>query len=309
MATEVDDERLFRWPRRDRGERRVVGAWLIALVITLGLFWQLVTYRGVIAVLAEWQFNTLGEYYPFLTYVLLTLTTFSPLVIWAMVRARRHDGNRARSEAESQPNGRSHSLVPVRLLGAGAAVALLSALCALLIAIIAPTRDRAPATIDVSDIGLIPIGEGPIAITGRTLYERTAGFDENILFFRHSGRFAPMIAPGKIVGEAPLRLFIELPADQRETDPPAIATRVGLLRKGGLPGEVIRLYRYAGFDLGDPYYVLFSSRRSLQWPMLQVAGQCGAMALLLIMSMLAIVSLRRFEVRSRRSLAGALSTD
>ncbi|HVF92864.1 MAG TPA: hypothetical protein VM900_00965, partial [Sphingomonas sp.] len=68
-------------PRRRSGARDAVACW--AIVVAFVLLWQLVAYRGLIALAAEWQFDTFGRYYPALTYVLLVVVLGSP-ILWLM---------------------------------------------------------------------------------------------------------------------------------------------------------------------------------------------------------------------------------
>ncbi len=81
--------------RRGAGANRRIGPVLAgwAILVALFLLWQTLTYRGLMALAAEWQFDTFGRYYPSLTYVLLATVIASP-VLW-LLRGGRDDDETA----------------------------------------------------------------------------------------------------------------------------------------------------------------------------------------------------------------------
>ena len=75
--------RTMAQPRRVR-LRHLLAAWSIA--VALVLMWQMLAYRGLMALAAEWEFDAFGRYYPALTYLLLVVVLGSP-ILW-LIRGR-----------------------------------------------------------------------------------------------------------------------------------------------------------------------------------------------------------------------------
>ncbi len=67
-----------------RGRRRAItktiafSAWMV--VVAIVLLWQTISYRGAMAVVGEWQYNTFGRQYPTFNFVFLVFAmTSSPI--------------------------------------------------------------------------------------------------------------------------------------------------------------------------------------------------------------------------------------
>jgi hypothetical protein len=290
MAVISEEERIFRMPQRGRRERRVVIAWIIPLLLSLWLLWQTVNYRGLIALAAEWQFNIFGRYYPTLTFLLLALIVFSPLIIWSAVMRRRRSKSEDAADLDPVARRQRGALAVLRLLIAAAIAVGVIGLIALLSLAALPSSSGTVQQVSAGGLGQTLPREGPTALTGTVVFDRTTAFDEDLWFVGRSVRFAPMI--GRAEDGRRLRFFVELPANERNDNPPQFMTRRGILQRGGLPGEVLRLYRYVGYQVDEPYYVLFASRASMRWPHLMVAGE-SALAALLILIAAVLVRARR----------------
>ncbi len=260
---------------RRRQEIKSIGLSAWALFVALILLWQSVTYRGLIAFIGEWQFDTFGRYYPTLTYVLLVALLTSPALLVFRRPRRRPEERRHTATLRS-------ALIFQRVMfGAAAFLAATAAISLLAMAFL--PNDRGPIqVITLDNPPLTQPREGATTLSGSILYVRTAAFDEDLVVARHNMRFAPMIAPGDDGHD--LQYFVELPPVTDAESRRAVVSMTGILKQGGLPGEVIRLYRYAGHRVEKPYYVLFSRRSALWWPHLQVAAQfgLGAVGFLLI---------------------------
>jgi len=225
------------------------------------LLWQSMTYRGVSAFAAEWQFNAFGFYHPALTYLVLLLLFCSPLLL-LRVPLRRDRSQRAPVPAEarfSHAIGTTSRLLKT-LFGAAVAVAIAAVMVASL-TLFLPRNDGPVARTVIGD-DAPPPPPGPAALTGRLLHEKTSVFNEDFVLTRRSSRFAPMIGEG--TDQTVLHYFVELPPETATTVPDTVTVRQGILRKGGLPGELVRLYRYAGFRVDPDYYVLFASAESMR---------------------------------------------
>jgi hypothetical protein len=96
-----------------------------------------------------------------------------------------------------------------------------------------------------------------------------------------------------------VRFFAEIGADNTL----AIARRdgalQGILKPQALPGELVRLFRYAGVDVAPDYQVLFATRDSLTWPYRVIAVELSVVALLC-----AAAALGLHLYRERRRQAG-----
>ena len=79
----------------------------------------------------------------------------------------------------------------------------------------------------------------------------------------------------------------------------------GNLRRSGLPGEIIRLYRYAGARVETPYYVLLTDTAAVRWPYLQVAIQTALAAILFFLA----AGWQWFRLRRMRRHADEITVD
>jgi hypothetical protein len=237
--------------------------WLPRVWLALaGLFllWQSMTYRGVSALAAEWQFNAFGFYHPALTYLVLLLLFCSPLLLLRL--PMRRGARRASVPADarfSHAIGTTSRLIKT-LFGAAVAVAAAGAVVAAF-TLFLPRADGPVARMIISD-DAAPPSLGPVELTGRLLHEKISVFNEDFVLTRRSGRFAPMV--GQDTDQTVLRYFVELPPETATTAPDTVTVRKGILRRGGLPGELVRLYRYAGFRVDPDYFVLFASAESMR---------------------------------------------
>lgn len=244
-------------------------------VAGLLLLWQSMTYRGLPAFAAEWQFNAFGAYRPAFTYLALLLLLCSPLLLLRLPFGRR--GSRAPVPAEarfSHAIGTTSRLLKT-LFGAAAAVAIAAIVVASLVLFL-PAADG-PVTQAVISDETAPPPPGPVELSGRLLNDKTSVFNEDFILSRRSSRFAPMVGEG--TDQTVLRYFVELPPESATAARDTVTVRKGILRKGGLPGELVRLYRYAGFRVDPNYYVLFASRESMERAYLTDAVELLVLAL------------------------------
>lgn len=301
--------------RRQRNRRRTAQAlWTWAIIVALFFLWQAVTYRGLAAMAAEWQFDRLGRYYPVLTLLLLAAMFGSPVLY--LLRSRARPEPQAADQAGPTPTpamsneAEAKSARFLKLLY-GAATALLACAVAIVLAMVVmlPGTGGPPATITVGSAGALQPAAGPVTLIGHVAYDRTAAFEENFLAFRRDFRFAPMmpalpegVMPAQPEGATPpqpngeaVRYFVELTPDGPA--PSAASRHQGMLVRDALPGELLLLYQYAGFDIARPHYVLFASATSMRWPYLETAGEFAGWALLVLFA--ALIQRRRL-VRIRR---------
>ena len=82
-------------------------------------------------------------------------------------------------------------------------------------------------------------------------------------------------------GPNELKYFIQFaPTDVRAGT--GTVSMTGVLKRNGLPGEIVRLFRYAGYQVDEPHYVLFVEPAAMRWPYLATAVQLLIGALLVL---------------------------
>lgn len=237
-------------------------AWIWFVVVSIVLLWQKSTYWGLYAFAAEWQFNAFGSYRPALTYLSLIAILCLPLLLISRLRSKELRSKRASLPPGSQLNStiRSKSRWAKALFCAAIAVAIAGLAIALSTALL-PSAS-APVSRMALSAEMAPPPLGPVILSGKLLSDKTAVFDEDFLILRRSSRFAPMVAEG--ADRTVLHYFVELPLTAPIASNDVKGERKGILRRGGLPGELVRLYRYAGFRVDPNYYVLFSSPEAMR---------------------------------------------
>ena len=244
--------------RQRRGAvAKIIGLSIWIVVVTLVLLWQATSYRGIMALIGEWQFNAFGRHYPTFNYVLLVFLLCLPGYLLFLRPRKRAVAERP--EAATFRSARAlFKAIVAATIGLGVA-----ALVILIVMLFLPRENGPGQTIDLGRPAPAVLAEGPATISGRILYERTAGFDEDMLFTRRSFRFAPIVGPRQTSSD--IRFFVQLPPFDATARGPA-ASMTGVLKRNGLPGEIVRLFRYAGFQVEEPNYVLFVEPAAMRWP-------------------------------------------
>lgn len=264
---------------------KTVGFAVWMAVVTLFLLWQATSYRGVMSLVGEWQFNAFGRQYPTFNYVLLVFLLCVPGYL--LFLRRRESGQTGRPQTDTIRSAHALLKVIVGVL-AGLGVVTIGVLIMLLML---PRASGDEQQIDLSRPAIAVPREGPTRITGVILYDRTAGFDEDLVLTRRTFRFAPMIGAGQDPQD--LRFFVQFPPAFDERTRAGTSTMTGVLRRNGLPGEIDRLFRYAGFRVEEPHYVLFAEPAAMRWPYLMAMVQFAIAALLVLL--LALFQRRRVQ--------------
>jgi hypothetical protein len=262
-----------------RGRRRTItktiafSAWMI--VVAIVLLWQTVSYRGAMAVVGEWQYNTFGRQYPTFNFVFLVFALTLPGYLLFLKP-------RTRSSSEQPEAATFRSALTLLKVMFGAAIGFGAAtLVTLAVMLTLPGSTGVVQRIDLANPNLLPPREGPTQISGSIIYERTAGFDEDLLLTRRTYRFAPIVGSRQNAND--VQFFVQIPPvdDQSRR---GTTTMNGVLKRNGLPGELVRLFRYAGFNLTEPHYVLYAEPTAMRWPYLMTMVQfmIGALLALII---------------------------
>lgn len=263
---------------------RVLAVWVF--IVLIYFLWEASTYRGLYALLSEWQFEQFGHYLPILTFAFLALLFGSPAA-W-LFRARR----RADSPVLADRTGHEAAIVTGsnfrRILFAFAGGLAGAALVTLLWTLTLPRMTPPQRTITVGAPDSIDPPRGPATIRGRIVYTRTAAFAQDLWITRRGVRFAPVLSATGDERPRTIRYFVELlPTDQpdpRVDMDRAVLARSGVLLRDALPGSIVRLYRYAGYTVESPYHVLYASSRTLRWPYYVTAIQLAVAALILLLA-------------------------
>ena len=307
---------------------RIVGVWIG--IVCLFFLWQTLTYQGLIARVAEWQFIIFDRYWPTLTFVAVSALFSSPLIamLWILRMRQRRDESLSPANVDDE----RHLLGRLsRLYGLFLGIALGSLAAALICLVLRwqlPTDQGTPRSIVIGSPDALGPVEGPAVITGYVDLGETAQFNENLLLVKRTLYFAPVRAAKD--DRSPIRYFVQVRRNDRKTDYDPITfpdkpERVkvwrfrldhldftpytnGVLRHNGLPGEIGRLYRYAGHDLASDNYVLFSARATIGWSYYVLAAEFALSAL--ISGAVAMMAYRRrrkvsHDVRKNNMLASA----
>jgi hypothetical protein len=274
--------------RRRQRARALLAVW--GALVALFLLWQTLTYRGLMALAAEWQFNTFGRYYPSLSYILLAALIASPVLF--LLRGRRREGVDEEDVGLTVPG-----LAFVRtILGVAAGC---FAVCLVVLIVMATLPG------DTGAVERIVLGSpaaanaprtGPTILVGSVVRDRTAGLNQELLVARRTMRFAPMLAPG--AGREAVRFFVEIGPNEDAATLRPDGLREGVLRKNGLPGELEKLFGYAGYDAARPYYTLYASSAGLTWPYRVAAAQLAIVGLVCLLAA-GLLHLRRERLRRR----------
>ncbi|QUT05648.1 hypothetical protein KFK14_22295 [Sphingobium phenoxybenzoativorans] len=258
--------------------RMICGLWIC--IVACYFAWEVISYRNLYALLAEWQFDQLGHYWPILTLSLL-LALFAGPALFLLSRV----GLRDRHPSGVRPimaGNRLFQKILFTLSALFAAAAMVTWMFSWTLPRFADPSQHIVAGATSEQV----IKSGAATVSGYVVYSRTSAFAQNLLFKRHGARFAPAISP--IAKDGTIKLFVEL--EPSEVFPSDIArpvtTRNGVLLANGLPGSIVRLYRYAGYTVENPYYVLFSSELTMKLPYYIAAVQLLVIALMLLMAAL-----------------------
>lgn len=232
-------------------------------IVAVALAEQFIHYYGLVAFVDEWQFGLFGRAYPLIGFVIPAAVLASPGLVFFW-RAR------TRSSAERLAGATIKSAVVFSrvLLGVAACFGF-GALIFLIASLQVPGDPDLDQRIDLGKPVIAVPMEGPTSITGSLIYGQTAVFDQSLLFMRKSQRFAPIVPLGATSND--LQFFVELPAAVNAESLRDISTVRGILQRNALPGELVSLYRYAGFRVEPPYYVLFLDKSSVSWPQRRTA--------------------------------------
>ena len=281
--------------KRARTRLRLLQAWVFVVVAYFS--WEAASYRGLFAIICEWEFDRLGQDLPTFNFVLLTmLFSWPALSILRRRRAREMEleeedtdilvaqggeSEEALQQAYQEQEQRRETTLALYaardymhyLFGFVAAL-WIAAVVALLWTLTLPNSTANPQVYYPSSHGGVKPHEGAAEFRGTLRYGRIASFSRGILFARRTSLYAPLFAP-RADQDQRIRYFVEfVPAERPDIRSGAFIThREGVLVRSDLPGALIRLYRYLGYQPAEGYYVLYVSLLTMRWPYYIVAAQ------------------------------------
>src|ERR1700761_3931800 len=92
----MDDWDNEQGPPSKRGRIRLQLLWLWVFIVVLYFSWEAASYRGLFALIAEWEFDRLGQDLPTFNFVLLTMLFSWPAL--SVLRRRRARAMMAQEE-------------------------------------------------------------------------------------------------------------------------------------------------------------------------------------------------------------------
>jgi hypothetical protein len=243
----------------NRKQQSLTVAMLLWFLIVAGFFlWQTVEYRGIAALAGEWEYQRFGTYFPWAT-LLLLVGLFCIPPIYFLLRREKTADDHVPTLVEYQRKGRRQ----LSQLTIAAIICLAAAAVSLGLVLTLPSGKGQPARV-VASADATP-RNGPTTLAGRIRYDRIATLERHLLLAERTFYFAP-IEPA--AGQ-PLRYFVEFAELPSATS--GSATYQGVLRDGGLPGDIVHLYRDAGYRVDPSLHVLFSSETAMRWPFYVIA--------------------------------------
>ncbi|MDQ4420019.1 hypothetical protein OOT33_06140 [Sphingobium sp. DEHP117] len=261
--------------RQKRAASIVSGLWLALLA---GLFvWQATQYRGIVELLAEWQYRVLDHYYPGITIALLCLFFSFPLLVTLFILWRRW---RRQNELAGEPvavmldaSRRLKRLCTFLAIAAGGVAILALALAQLL-----PSEGMPVHLVDVRSAQAAVIPEGSASVVGPVDMSALVRFEEEVLVFHRRLYFAPVRY--RLHGVAqPARIFVQV---EERADLPRqfVALKSGVLARGVLPGDVDQLYRNIRYPVEARPYLLYRDSATLRWRYHMLSAQMALVGLL-----------------------------
>lgn len=261
---------------RQKRTASIVSALWLALIG--GMFvWQAAQYRGVVELLAEWQYRVLDSYYPGITIALLCLFFSVPLLVLLLILWRRW---RRQNERAGDPvavmldaSRRLQRLCTFLALTAGGVAVVVWLLARLL-----PSEGMPVHLIDVRSAQAAVIPEGSASVVGPVDLGALVRFEEKVLLFHRRLYFAPVRyrLHGKTL---PARVFVQV-EERADLPKQFLPVMSGVLARGVLPGDVDQLYRNIRYPVVERPWLLYRDSGTLRWRYHMLSAQMCVVALL-----------------------------
>lgn len=256
MATAALQKRKIN-PIRTRNVGRITALW--AAIVLAVLTWQAVTYRGLVARVAEWQYAHIGTYFPVATVLWMTALFTLPLILLLGIRVRQRQ-RRLTEEDHSAAFALGNARAVQKLL-IGLTVAPLIVAAVLLVVAIG-IRGGTPRAVVLGGNGGV---DGPVRIQGVLRLNRLAVARPALVLPQAPIYYAPLTVDGSAAPT--LQYFAQVP--QTAAAPAKPADLQGIAVEGGLPGPIRQLYLDAGYKLADPVYAVYPDVAAARRPYLR----------------------------------------
>jgi len=241
--------------------------------------WEAVTYSGIYAAAAEWQFDELGQSFPAATVGVLVLVLGLPVLLARLWLRRRERLIQAHVSATRLAPRRP--LPILRLMVLLSLASLIAAACLFVHLLLVEKHARQTSSPERRlSVGGQPT-DGNASIYGRFRYDRTARLVKNAIVSHRTYYFTPIQTVGKSASE-PLSFFVV--GASKQDSRAIIENRSGFLKKVRLPGEIRSLYRDAGYSLSPTIYVLYADPTLIYWTIAAEIGQLLVFSILLALA-------------------------
>jgi hypothetical protein len=250
-------------------------AWTLAC--GLYFLWEALNYRGLTSRVAEIQIARFGSYVPLLTYLFLLCLCAVPAVILARLLLKRAERDMPDAELHELRWKQARQLRRW-LVGLGAIACCVAAGFLAYASFALPRQEGELQTIAASELGAVPVKEGPARLVGGEL-GTIIFFGQDWLVGDDRMAFSPYRSASS--GDGLAHIFVQLETNDK-ADAGKITQRPswsGILVERGLPGPVRVLFNYVGVGMATPYYTLYQSEyalkvgywlQALQWALLAV---------------------------------------
>lgn len=246
----------------------IATAWTV--IVVAFLVWQTINYRGIVAILAEWQFATFDRFFPIATIAILLFLLTLPFTILIALRLRRT--SRSRREAKIERSlyraGLFNRFLAICVI---ASVAIAGVLTVLGLSV--GGFSNKARTVAIADPNTPRTG-GPAILNGTVLYDRMGFYREGFVITSRELWVAPIV---RTIDSEQIAFFVE--TQHAKAGQPRAGSFEGVLRRRAMPGGLATLYRNSGYSVPRETYVLFSSQASAQWPYLSASADFFLMAL------------------------------
>jgi NADH:ubiquinone oxidoreductase subunit 6 (subunit J) len=243
---------------------------VILAVLTLFLAFGSWSYQGLIYILAEWQFERFGRYFPTLTIILLVTLAAILLAIgrmvWSRVSAKRQ-GTPIADDRSKDAQALIRLSLARRFFLSFASFAAIAGLGTFIHYLQLPGPTKEVTTIDLASGAPARLKEGSVVVRGIEPIGPIARASEDIFFSRSSTYLVPVGQTKLENGTSVANLFVQITGTERRSVPAEVR---GVLRRNALPSEVAVMYRAAEVPVSLESSVVFLDARTASTPSLNV---------------------------------------
>jgi hypothetical protein len=277
-AIKLNKGRTMETDRTDGGNtskrRRIFWLWVAVIVAVFTfLFYQSVTYTGLMFRFAEWQFDRFDRYFPVLSVIAILIILY---LIWEILRYILRRGWRKEAEDRLHLRRIATRRSAGRFLQCVVAVGLALAVGTIVQWMQQPATSGPATRIALASGRSAMLTPGPVSVSGIRAIGPIARYSEDFLFMRRT-RFLAPIGRGTGPG-SPYNLFAEVRGMDPSQDVPE--TLNGVLRFDAMMPEIRVLYRGANFAVAENSAIIFATPGSANRPFIVLLLELVSMSIL-----------------------------